>query len=109
MDSLFDYPIHISCSKIVPKGVSKLTSKLQSDQNVTVYALTKNDGSVISAFSSGNWEWTSPDEDIKIFYSKDDNSFKYVYEGPQGSAPDFSELLTLIKKDVEKMKIIFRN
>lgn len=109
MDSLFDYPIHISCSKIVPNGVSKLTSKLQSDQNVTVYALTKNDGSVISAFSSGNWEWTSPDEDIKIFYSKDDNSFKYVYEGPQGSAPDFSELLTLIKKDVEKMKIIFRN
>lgn len=108
MDSLFNSPIHVSCSKIVPDGVSKFTSRLQSDQNVTVYALTKNDGSVISAFSSGDWEWTSPDDSIKIFYSKDDNSFKYGYEGPQSSAPDFSELLTLIKKEVKKMEMIFK-
>ena len=108
IDSLFNSPIHISCSKIVPDGVSKFTSRLQSDQNIIVYTLTKNDGAVISAFSSGDWEWTSPDEGIKIFYSKDDNNFKYVYEGPQSSIPDFSELLTPIKKEVEKMKIIFR-
>lgn len=108
IDSLFNSPIHISCSKIVPDGVSKFTSRLQSDQNIIVYTLTKNDGAVISAFSSGDWEWTSPDEGIKIFYSKDDNNFKYVYEGPQSSIPDFSELLTPIKKEVEKMKMIFR-
>ena len=108
IDSLFNSPIHISCSKIVPDGVSKFTSRLQSDQNIIVYTLTKNDGAVISAFSSGDWEWTWPDEGIKIFYSKDDNNFKYVYEGPQSSIPDFSELLTPIKKEVEKMKMIFR-
>lgn len=109
IDSLFNYSIHISCSRIVPNGVSKLTSRLQSDQNVIVYTLTKNDGSVISAFSSGNWEWTSPDDSIKIFYLKDDNSFKYVYEDSQNSIPQFDGLLDSIKKDVEKMKIIFRN
>ncbi len=102
IDSLFNSPIHISCSKIVPDGVSKFTSRLQSDQNIIVYTLTKNDGAVISAFSSGDWEWTSPDEGIKIFYSKDDNNFKYVYEGPQSSIPDFSELLTPIKRKSKK-------
>ena len=110
---IYSNTIYISCQKIIPNDVSKLTSRIhfEAHQGIIEYTISKIDGVLLTVFSGGNWKWVSADGLIQMTYNSKDKSYNYNFTGTQRDVfllETPSSVLSQIKDDISHMQQIFR-